>query len=145
MKLYAVKDRLIDYFMQPFAAHDDKDVLTAFANLINIGNTNDAIAQAPHHFEIWRIAEVTEQGDIVASKEFLAECSSLIRSSLRGAQLPGSDTRGFAITSRERAPGGTSSATRTGDSAPEATPPTTALAQPEAHTGLAGVPCVPES
>lgn len=84
MKIYAIRDRLIDYFQQPWAAPGDKEVMTAIAAAINNGENNSAIAQAPHHFEIWRIGEVDEQGHITPSREFLGDCSSLIRGGVRG-------------------------------------------------------------
>lgn len=83
MKLYAVRDRLIDYFMTPFAADNDKQVLASLATAINNRENLDAIAKTPHHFEIWRIGEVDEEGHIHARKELLADCSSLIRANLR--------------------------------------------------------------
>jgi len=79
MKVFAIKDRLIDYFMQPFVAHDEKGVMAAIANVINTEPYKDAIAQAPHHFEIWRLGEVDENGHLHTSKELIAGCESLIR------------------------------------------------------------------
>ncbi len=83
MKIYAIRDRLIGYYMAPFAGPDTHaDVLAAVAQQVN-GVTEDAICQAPHHFEIWTLGEVHEDGHINPKKEFIADCSSLIRTGLR--------------------------------------------------------------
>lgn len=83
MNIYAIRDRLIDYYMQPFVGPDDKNVLAAVARTINQGEMTSDIAQAPHHFEVWRLGRVTEDGHIDVSKEFLADCSSLVRGGIR--------------------------------------------------------------
>lgn len=82
-QLYAVRDRLIDYFMKPFAAPNDKEVLASLAVAINQGEGNSALEQTPHHFEIWRLGSVTETGDLRPGKELLATCDSLVRGSIR--------------------------------------------------------------
>lgn len=79
MKLYAIRDRLLDYYQQPFAAHADTDVLAALSRTISNGG-DDVIAQAPQHFEIWRLGHVTETGHLDDSdRELLADLSALIR------------------------------------------------------------------
>lgn len=83
MKIYAVRDRLIDYFMQPFIGPDDKNVLASVARLINQGEVTSDIAQAPHQFEVWKLGEIGEDGHITAEKAYLADCSSLIRPGIR--------------------------------------------------------------
>lgn len=111
MKIYAIKDRLIDYFMAPFAAPGDKEVLAALATRVNQqldGQTNDAIIQAPHHFEIWRLGEVNEGGHLSANREFIADCSSLIRGGIRRAEARTADRDGLEGPKNEgsRQPGG---------------------------------------
>lgn len=83
MKIYAIKDRLIDYFMQPFVGPDDKAVLASVARLINQGEVTSDIAQAPHQFEVWALGIVQEDGTLTAEREYLADCSSLIRGGIR--------------------------------------------------------------
>lgn len=80
MNIYAIRDRLIDYYMRAFSAPDDKDVLASIAATINEGDPNSALAKSPHHFEIWRLGKVTEDGDLRPGKELIADCSSLVRS-----------------------------------------------------------------
>lgn len=83
MKLYAVRDRLIDYYMQPFVGPSDKAVLSSIANVVN-GDGNEPIAKKPEHFEVWRLAEIDEQtGQVGGEREFLADASSLLRRSIR--------------------------------------------------------------
>lgn len=83
MKIYAVRDRLLDYWMRPFAAEDDKTVMHALSMNINNGETNDPIAQAPHHYELWTLGEVTDDGHLESKRDLLCDCSSLIRASVR--------------------------------------------------------------
>lgn len=75
---------MLDWFIQPpFFAPSDQAALASLAETIN-GESKHAVVQAPHHFEIWRLGEVSEEtGELKASKEFLADCSSLIRRDLR--------------------------------------------------------------
>lgn len=79
MNIYALKDRMIDYFLAPFAAAKDQDVMAAISQRINNVSDQDPLAQAPHHFELWRLGQVTDQGHLEANREFLADCSTLIR------------------------------------------------------------------
>jgi len=79
VKIYALRDKLIDYYMTPFAAQTDKDVLGGIANAVNNQEENSAISKAPHHFEIWCIGHVTEAGEIVPDKYLIADASSLVR------------------------------------------------------------------
>lgn len=83
MKIYAIRDRLIDYYMQPFVGPDDKPVLASVAKLVNTGDPQSDIAQAPHHFEVWKLGEVTEDGHLVPDRELVADCSSLVRPGIR--------------------------------------------------------------
>lgn len=83
MKIYAIKDRLIDYFMQPFVGPDDKSVLASVARLVNQGEVTSDITQAPHQFEVWTLGIVQEDGTLTPERQYLADCASLIRSNIR--------------------------------------------------------------
>lgn len=82
MKIYAIRDRLVDYFMTPFAAPETKPVMAALATTINSGDHSD-IATNPHHFELWQLGQVQEDGHITPSREFICDLSSLIRPGVR--------------------------------------------------------------
>lgn len=83
MKLYAIRDRLLDYYMKPFVGESDPQVLAAMANLIN-GEAEHVFKQAAQHFEVWRLAEIDEKtGQVGGDREFLIDCPSLIRPSIR--------------------------------------------------------------
>jgi len=79
MKIYAIRDRLIDYFMQPFVGPEDKAVLASVARLVNQGEVTSDIAQAPHQFEVWSLGQVTDDGHLVPERQYLGDCSSLVR------------------------------------------------------------------
>lgn len=91
-KLYAIRDRLLDYFMQPFAGPGDKAVLAAVAIQINSQGETNAIAQTPQHFEVWRLAEIDEQtGQVGGERELIADCASLVRPNLRQGRDTGAE------------------------------------------------------
>lgn len=77
MKIYAVYDRKIEYFMQPFAAPDAKAVLSGIAREVN--TKDSTIAQAPYDFEIWELGVMDENGYINPNKTLIANCAMLVR------------------------------------------------------------------
>lgn len=104
MKIYAIRDRLIDYFMQPFVGPDDKNVCAAVARTINQGEVTSDIAQAPHHFEVWSLAQVTEDGHIVEDRYLVQDCAALVRGGIRpSGERRAPETPGAEI-SRHRGP-----------------------------------------
>lgn len=113
MRIYAIRDRLIDYFLPPFIAHHDHAVLASISAQIGKGETNDVLAQAPHHFELWRLGEVQEDGHINANREFIADCSTLIRAEWKSAKPGEGGTDGPPGRGRA-SPGGVREDTRTG-------------------------------
>lgn len=84
MKIYAIRDRLLDYQMLPFPAETDKAAMASLANIVNHGRDNEAIKQAPHQFELYCLGEVLEDGHIEALRYLVCDVGSLIRPSLRG-------------------------------------------------------------
>jgi len=82
MNIYAVRDRLIDYYLQPFAGPDEKNVLAAIAQQVN-GDQESAISQAPHQFEVWELGTVDQEGNITPTRRLVADCASLIRTGIR--------------------------------------------------------------
>lgn len=74
---------MIDYYLQPFAAPEEKNVLAAIANQINREGTNDPIAQAPQDYEVWQLGLVTEEGTLVPERRIVTNCAQLVRRSLR--------------------------------------------------------------
>lgn len=79
MKIYAIYDRMIGYYQQPFIAHNDKHVLAALATTINSEDPQNAIAQAPHQFDLYEIATIEEDLEIKAEKKFITTLDSLNR------------------------------------------------------------------
>lgn len=79
MKIYAVRDRLIDYFMVPFVAPDDNQVMASISQEVSRPDNPNAIASAPHHFEIWKLGEISEDGHIKPGKELVCDVSTLVR------------------------------------------------------------------
>lgn len=92
MNLYALRDRMIDYYIQPFAAPGDNEVIAAIAQRVNTQGDPDAISQAPHHFQIWKLAEFNQEtGHLTGEPKLIAECAGLIRSRVR--EEPSEHTR----------------------------------------------------
>jgi len=86
MRIYTIRDRLIDYYNAPFVAPNDKEAMAGVAMGINHPESTNAIAQAPHHFELYRLGDVTEEGTIVPNKEFLLDCAALVRAKREPAE-----------------------------------------------------------
>jgi len=91
--MYSIRDRLLNFYMRPFTAPTDQEAQAAIAFNINSEEIRDAVTQAPHHFELWKIATIEENGDVVPAKEFLCECSSLIRTRVREGLAGGERTQ----------------------------------------------------
>lgn len=89
MFIYSIRDRLLNYFMQPFFGPTDNQVLAALAESINNEDNKHAFAKTPQHFEIWRLGEVTEEGKVTENREYVADASSLVRPSVRANGSPG--------------------------------------------------------
>lgn len=79
MKIYAVRDRLIDYFMLPFVAPDDHQVMASLSQEVSRPDNPNAIASAPHHFELWKLGEIHEDGVITPGQELVCDVSTLVR------------------------------------------------------------------
>lgn len=91
MKLYSVRDTLLNYYLTPFMGHDDHDVMAALAQIVNNGALHEPIHIAPNNFEIWSLAEVDNQGNVKAEKTLIANCNSLIRRGIRQTSEPSND------------------------------------------------------
>lgn len=83
MKLYAIRDRLIGYYMTPFPGPSDHQVKAAVANNVNNGGDH-GINKAPHQFELWRLAGFDEEtGKVTGEPEYLCDLASLVRRGVR--------------------------------------------------------------
>lgn len=111
MNIYAVRDRLIDYYMQPFVGPNEKEVMAALARTVNSQEDTNGITQAPHHFELWELGNVDEEGHINPTRRLVCDCASLIRTGVRvrgeredqeAANAAGADP---ALGGRARSPG----------------------------------------
>lgn len=81
-KFYSIRDRLVDYFQQPFVGPNDKAVMAAMSKHLSEGN--DAICHTPHQFELWTLAQFDEEtGDVTKEKQLICTCDSLIRPGVR--------------------------------------------------------------
>lgn len=140
MNLYAIYDRMIDYFMPPFIGPSDNQVKASLAEAVNNQETKSALTTNPHHFEIWRLAEIEETGEVKPSKEYLADAASLVRERVRSTGKPGAD--------QDQTPPGPSTRTPSGDRVRPGTPASAAqitshsasLEGQEAGQGPTGVP-----
>lgn len=131
MKLYALRDRMLAYFLRPFVADSHFQVLASLSETIN-SDKETTIQAAPHHFELWCLAEIDEEtGRVTGTPEFLQDCAGLVRERIRprgesAGQPPSTPTRRAqgAPGDREGGTAPTGAAARNGAL-------TTALAAPE--------------
>jgi hypothetical protein len=79
MKIYAIHDRLIDFWMRPFAAPDNKEVMHSLATQVNNDENVNPINQAPHQFDLYELGHIDEQGNLHAERKQICTLSSLIR------------------------------------------------------------------
>lgn len=126
LKLYALRDRLLDYYKQPFLGPGDKTVMASLANMINNEGDTDFV-QAPHHFELWALAEVHEDGNVIPNKDFICDCAGLVRTNLRNSRKPGDDPGKETPPRRTGTPRGDVQHTSTHSGPSETAPPTAAL------------------
>lgn len=135
MKIYAIRDRLLDYYQQPFIAQDDKPVLGAVSHQLATGNNLDW-QNAPHHFEIWRLGKVTEEGHLEQDRELLATLDSLIRADLRHPiRKPGIEESEIPPSGRQGSPGVAREDPYPDDSSTTETPHTAAQQAKNTHPG----------
>lgn len=67
IKIYAVKDRALDAFMQPFYAHSDGYAIRSFTDEINKqGSTFNA---HPDDYDLWRIGTYTDTTGLIEKEE----------------------------------------------------------------------------
>lgn len=115
LNLYTIRDRLIDVYLLPFPAPDHNQAKMGVAAKVNSGDT-DGICQAPHQFELHQIATLdTDTGSITATREYICDCSSLVRRSVRDnpPTLAAAGTGTEAIDRFYEAPHGTRGKTGT--------------------------------
>jgi len=77
---------MIDYFMVPFAAPNDNEAMAGIAHEVNREESQGAIQQAPHHFELYSLGEIDDNGIIFPKKELVCDCSSLVRARRQSAE-----------------------------------------------------------
>lgn len=124
IKIYAVRDRLIDYYMQPFIGPSDKEVMSALARTINNTEDTNGIAQAPHHFELWELGTIGEEGEITPTRKLVCDCASLIRRGVRSRTQREGQEAPDAAGADTPIPGGTRYAGRAPNGAiPRQAPP----------------------
>lgn len=116
MKIYCLRDRLIDYYMVPFAAPGAKEVMQSLSTTINAQTENmNGIAQAPHHYELFQLGYLTEDGHLVAEREFICDLATLVRRDIRNGGEPRGAAAEIAPESRRGPLGGPESRTGAGN------------------------------
>lgn len=80
LKIFAIRDRMLNYFQPPIIVSREQDLLAALARGINgPQEERNEISNAPDHYEVWQIGEVDDQGHLSQSRSFVINCASLIR------------------------------------------------------------------
>lgn len=102
MKIFAIRDRLLNYFQRPVMADQAPDVVAAVAAAINNGDQND-FCKKPEDFEIWQVGEFDqESGAIIPKLTIVTNCLSLIRGRVREGDA---SARAAAIAAAHRSAG----------------------------------------
>jgi len=82
LKIFAIRDRLLDYYQAPMAQMRSSDLVAAIANQLNNPETAYEINQAPEQFEVWQLGYVTDDGHLVPDRVLVCNCAQLIRASV---------------------------------------------------------------
>jgi len=77
---------MIDYFMVPFAAPSENEAMASISHEVNREDISAAIQNAPHHFELYSLGEIDDNGIINPKKELICDCSSLVRAKRQPAE-----------------------------------------------------------
>ncbi|QCQ84611.1 nonstructural protein [Blackfly microvirus SF02] len=123
MKIYAVYDLMIGYFLLPFVAPDDNQVLASISQDISRQDNTNAIAYAPHQFQVWQFGEISEDGNINPRKELICDCSSLVRARRSTTEPTSAEAARTAGNSRETPAGHAGNTRANGTAVRESTEP----------------------
>lgn len=124
---------MLEYYMPPFVGETDRQVMASLAQTVNNPGNMNAIAQTPHHFELHQLADVDEDtGKITPKHEYICDCSTLVRPSVRGAGATGG--------AESKTPIGRSSSPSAGLSANTSANPRAPANPPQADPGALQAP-----
>lgn len=70
---------MIGYYLNPFVAPDDNQVLASISADISRQDNVNAIAYAPHQFQVWQLGEINDEGIIKPHKELICDVHTLVR------------------------------------------------------------------
>lgn len=112
---------MIDYFMVPFPAPSDAEAMAGIATAVNDINTNGAIQNAPHHFELYLLGELDEHGTIFPKKELVCDCSALVRPRRQSAESDRDASASLTRSLGARASGSGSNSMSSGENVPKST------------------------
>lgn len=74
---------MLDYFLPALIASSEKQVMASLAMSVNSGETADALTQAPHHFELWELGTIDDEGNVTPTRKLITDASSLVRDGVR--------------------------------------------------------------
>lgn len=139
LKIFSIRDRMLDYFQVPVVVNREQDLAAAIARGVNSeGEDRNEIALAPDHYELWQIGEVDDQGNLTSKREFRFNCASLVRRGVwkRGpAGGGGAEGDEGATPGRPGRPGGPTGA---GPGAPAGAQGATAVEAQKPHPAIGG-------
>jgi len=75
---------MLNYWLTPICADNDTAMMHSLSTIVNNQQSNHAITQAPHHYDLYLLGEVTEDGGIKPKKEWICEASHVIRTRAPG-------------------------------------------------------------
>nr|QJB20024.1 MAG: nonstructural protein [Microvirus sp.] len=77
--IIAIYDVMIEYFMTPNVLPDEATALSSISAEISSPDAKNPIASAPHQFQVWKLGEIDDKGNIKPHKELICDCHTLIR------------------------------------------------------------------
>jgi len=139
MIICAIRDRMLDYFQPPVCVNRIQDLMAAIAKGINDhGATQHEIGQAPDHYELWKIGEVDDQGNVHANREYITNCASFVRNGVWKRRTEGASGAESESGSRQGRSEGARGPTGAGTGPAAGTQGTEALKAPKPRSDAGG-------
>lgn len=88
LTIYALKDKLLEHFMQPFMSPGEKEAMSALSTLINDEESKHAATQSPRDFALYQLGHVTEEGQVYGDFRIVCEAAGLVRDRVRNRPAP---------------------------------------------------------
>lgn len=78
--------------MPAFFASDEKQMLSGLSAEISRHDNKNPIALVPDQFQVWRLGEIDDEGNVTAEKQLVCTCNTLVRVGRQSTEPRGGTT-----------------------------------------------------